>query len=47
MAEGDYVVVQDAAKHTTAGQWHEVTLGDICSKIDSLVTRGFRIGTGE
>ncbi len=27
--ERDYVVVQEGAKHTTAGEWHEVTLGDV------------------
>ena len=36
MTERDYVVVQEGAKQTPAGQWREVTLRDVCD---------FRAGT--
>ena len=41
--ERDYVVVQEGAKRGTAGEWREMTLGDVCTKIGSGATpRGGR-----
>ena len=33
MTERDYVVVQEGAKQATAGEWREVTLGDVCHSV--------------
>ena len=41
--ERDYVAVQEGAKRGTAGEWREMTLGDVCTKIGSGATpRGGR-----
>ena len=38
MIERDYVVVQKRSKQTAMGEWHEVELGDVCTKIGSGAT---------
>ena len=38
MIERDYVVVQKGSKQTAMGEWHEVELGDVCTKIGSGAT---------
>ena len=38
MIERNYVVVQKRSKQTAMGEWHEVELGDVCTKIGSGAT---------